>query len=308
MSRDDWKRVSRSNPCPVCGRPNREHTSRWCLVTKDGTAAICPFTMEGSVRDLGPDTGYLHRFGDHDARTERQQRRDLEQLREERKRVEAAGPNFLSIQNGLRSAMGLAKVKANLSRTLGVSERSLDRLGIGHHPQRNAATFPMRNEHLRPIGIRMRDLDDGGKYAWSGSKNGLFIPTGDPTFERRTHREPLYLVEGPTDTAALLDLGLPAIGLPMAGGGGDYLIPIVRCVRHVVIIADRDENRAGQNAAKRLAERLVKDGRGHVRVLVPPPGIGDAREWKKSGGTSEVIGSMAANRKVHSARGTSTWA
>jgi hypothetical protein len=35
MSGTAWPRVSRTHPCPVCGKPN------WCLVSADGTAAIC---------------------------------------------------------------------------------------------------------------------------------------------------------------------------------------------------------------------------------------------------------------------------
>ena len=50
-----WLRVSRSRRCPVC-----DHAD-WCLVSRDGTAAICP-RVESSKR-IG-DSGYLHRLKD----------------------------------------------------------------------------------------------------------------------------------------------------------------------------------------------------------------------------------------------------
>lgn len=52
------QRVSRQNPCPVCGKPD------WCLVAKDGSAAICSRIQEGSIKRCG-DAGWLHRFRDN---------------------------------------------------------------------------------------------------------------------------------------------------------------------------------------------------------------------------------------------------
>jgi len=48
-----FDKVSRDEPCPICGKPN------WCLIAKDGGAAICPRTPEGAVKDLG-EAGFLH--------------------------------------------------------------------------------------------------------------------------------------------------------------------------------------------------------------------------------------------------------
>jgi hypothetical protein len=49
------KRVSKSNPCPACGKPD------WCLVAEDGSAAICARIEQGSVKKCG-DAGWLHIF------------------------------------------------------------------------------------------------------------------------------------------------------------------------------------------------------------------------------------------------------
>ena len=51
--REQMRRVNRRNPCPVCGKPD------WCLVAEDGSAAICPRTPDGAVKDI-PGSGWLH--------------------------------------------------------------------------------------------------------------------------------------------------------------------------------------------------------------------------------------------------------
>jgi len=53
MAGERMERVTRSRPCPVCGKPD------WCLVAPDGSAAICPRVKEGALRKCG-DAGYLH--------------------------------------------------------------------------------------------------------------------------------------------------------------------------------------------------------------------------------------------------------
>ena len=50
-------RVSRQNPCPVCSKPD------WCLISRDGSAAICARIEAGSVKRCG-EAGWLQRFDD----------------------------------------------------------------------------------------------------------------------------------------------------------------------------------------------------------------------------------------------------
>lgn len=49
---DRMRRVSRTAPCPICGRAD------WCLISPDGSAAICPRVEQGSVKECG-DAGLL---------------------------------------------------------------------------------------------------------------------------------------------------------------------------------------------------------------------------------------------------------
>jgi DNA primase len=157
-----------------------------------------------------------------------------------------------------------------LGQSLGVTAASLKRLGVGFDGE--AFCFPMSDERGNIIGIRRR-LGNGKKFCVTGSKNGLFIPAGIEAAER------IVLTEGPTDCAAALDLGWAAVGRPNC----DSKIPMTAAYvrrRGVVIVADRDS--AGRRGAQKLTEALVNSG-SHVRIVLPPAGIKDLRQWKQSG-------------------------
>ena len=111
------------------------------------------------------------------------------------------------------------------------------------------------------------------------SKTGLFIPTG------LSPEGILLICEGPTDTAAALDLGFPAIGRPNCNSKVEMTAEIVKG-KDVVIIGDNDDG--GRAGAERLSDTLVlycKD----VRIVYPPEGIKDLRDWLKAGLTEECL-------------------
>ncbi len=69
MQHEQWCRVTRNDPCPICGRGD------WCLVAKDKSAAICPRTEAGSVKEI-EGSGFLHKLDDRrEGRQYRPQRR-----------------------------------------------------------------------------------------------------------------------------------------------------------------------------------------------------------------------------------------
>lgn len=257
-----WVRVSKRRPCPVCVRPD------WCLLSRDGSAAICARTAEGAVRHIG-EAGWLHRLGES--------RWTPPAVRS--RTIEISKPADLSALAEQYSAAVPATGLQILANGLGVTTGSLVRLRTGHDGE--AWTFPMVDATGRVIGIRRR-LPSGRKLSVKGGHDGVFIPDdlGTP--------DPLLISEGPTDTAALLDLGFPAIGRPSCSGGTRHIIALVReaAPGTVVIVADPDE--PGQRGADRLAS-AVRIYCRDVRIITPPAPHKDARAWKQAGATREKV-------------------
>ena len=86
----------------------------------------------------------------------------------------------------------------------------------------------------RVLGIRLR-LENGRKFAISGGREGLFIPTGLPDVLTT-----LFITEGATDCAALLDMGVDAVARSSCTGGTKLLVELVSRRRpgRLVIVAD----------------------------------------------------------------------
>ena len=93
----------------------------------------------------------------------------------------------------------------------------------------------------------------------------------------------LYVCEGPTDTAAAVELGLFAVGRPNCCCGGPEIRTYARrhSVRRVVLIADNDK--PGLDGAKKVGGEL----RMPFAVYVPP--AKDLREFVRLGGTRALI-------------------
>ena len=188
-------------------------------------------------------------------------------------------PNFAAMAERFDGLMTDERY-ATLAQSLGVSLESLRRLRCGWVESQRAFSFPMRDARGQIVGIRVRDLG-GAKWAIDGSHNGLFIPTGfkaTPSFA---------VCEGPTDVAALLTIGIEAIGRSWRGGDAEAISAI--CERHrprVVVMADaKPEEVADANALARVIATRCE----WVKVILPPTGIKDAREWVKSGLTKATL-------------------
>jgi phage/plasmid primase-like uncharacterized protein len=255
-----WKRVSRAHPCPVCGKPD------WCLSSADGRAAICA-RVESSKR-CG-DAGWLHWLADDPAGPRRHVRTVC---------LTAAQADFGSLAAEYRDALDAGR-RHQLARQLGVSEASLAELGVGSCALYDAYSFPMADAGGGTVGIQLR-RPDGTKFAVRGSRQGLFLPTGAVSAGIR-----LLICEGATDAAALWDLGYGHVaGRPSCTGGVKLVCELVRRRRpgDVVIIADADE--PGRRGADNLASTLVCYAPA-VRVIVPPGGAKDVRDFLRAGGT-----------------------
>lgn len=254
-------RACRQRRCPVCDKPD------WCLVAEDGSRAICQ-RVESTKR--AGEAGWLHildgsrRSGAHRPTISVELRRGDFGLYA----ANAAGFRRSDDADGLH----------RLQNETGVSVPSLERLGVGHNGW--AWTFPMCTPTGRVVGIRLRK-SDGSKLAVKGSSEGLFIPSGIDVAGR------LLVVEGPTDTAAALDLGFSAIGRPSCTGGSRWVRQFVEAHRpaEVVVFADADE--PGRAGAGSLARTLASFTR--VRIAEPPDGIKDLRAWLRAGARHDDV-------------------
>jgi 5S rRNA maturation endonuclease (ribonuclease M5) len=158
------------------------------------------------------------------------------------------------------------------AKSLGLVADSLARLRVGWDAE--SWTFPMVNAANQTVGIRRR-LPDGKKLSVKGGHEGLFVP------HDLNGESPIFVCEGPTDTASLLGLGLPAVGRPSCSGGVAYLVTLCQG-RRVMIMADGDA--PGLRGAKELQAKL-KD----ATIVKPPDGSKDVREFVCKGATRDDV-------------------
>jgi len=186
--------------------------------------------------------------------------------------------------------------------SLGVSMESVERLAPGFSDYDRAVTYPMRSGFGTVIGIRLRD-HDGNKWAVRGGSNGLFFDADTESADEAV------VVEGPTDTAAALTLGLDAIGRPSCKGCHDHLSTLLMRwrTRIVTIVADNDRYRQsdasgritnpGIDGAVELARALSRQ----CRIVVLP--AKDIRAWVRDGATRQAFDALARNSKIFNRQG-----
>lgn len=274
-------RVTPRNKCPICGRAD------WCLIHKDGATAICPRTL--SDRSWG-ECGFLHVVDE-----------SVKAARRPALTIERPPPSLVN-PNGLidKYQDGLDQESADeLAMSLGVSLASLVALRCGWSHQYQAYTFPMYDGLRRVIGIRVRNKI-GQKWAVPGSRNGLFVPYLTP--DQMIETKEWAVVEGPTDTAACLTLGIMAIGRPSCSAGIEYTVDLLRG-KSVVIIGNYDSPKTrpdgttfypGQDGAAKLADELARVCKS-VRVIYPRSGSKDVREWLANGLTRDELLAVKGN-------------
>lgn len=163
-----------------------------------------------------------------------------------------------------------SKWRAHAAELLGLPAEPMERLRVGWAQEFRATTWPMRDPIGNIVGVRLRCPKTSKKWAVRGSRAGLFYPCD---------QEPgsvLFVAEGPTDTAAVLSLGLSCVGVPSAGSKADWLATYVRnhAIEKLIVFADRDE--AGIGGAARIETECEKFC--EVRVI-HPQGFKDVRAW-----------------------------
>jgi len=158
--------------------------------------------------------------------------------------------------------------------TLGLSAASVAAVGAAWAPPHAAWAFPMCDGYGNIVGIRLRN--ERGKFAVRGSRQGIFLAAV-------AAQKTLFVCEGPTDTAAAIELGLFAAGRPNCCCGGLEVRTFAR--RHecanAVIVSDNDK--PGLDGARKVGGELGLP----YAVYVPP--AKDLREFCRLGGTRNMI-------------------
>lgn len=260
---DPWRRVTRAAPCGICLR------SDWC--SEGSHYWHCMRIASDKPCNSG---GWFHRI---DGST----RPKVVPTREEPKRAIDLVPLYMKWLKRTEQ-----RHLDQLSRLLHVEELPLRALGVVWAEEHDAWGFPMLNSDREVTGMRLRN-ERGEKWAVRGGKNGLFVPRHSPGNR-------VYITEGPTDCAALLSLGLYAIGRPSCNEGAAILSELLPRlgVREAVIVADHDRDK---NAPDGRSYNPGVDGALGLSMRLPVPNCiwlpptKDARDFVKHGGTAVQI-------------------
>jgi len=155
--------------------------------------------------------------------------------------------------------------------------------------------FPERDAKRRIVGL-VRRYPDGHKRAISGSTPGLTIPR----YGKEPPPGPIYLVEGATDTAALVSEGEFVIGRSNAEGNAAERLWLTRLLsqhpeREIIVVGDREASGAGKRGAEKLATFLHRTLERPVNWALPRKGFKDSRElvaagkWNKGLRIQEIL-------------------
>lgn len=264
--RDHWESVSERFPCPVCGKPDN------CKVSLDGWWCYCG--REPSKRKQNAGGQFLHRL---DVKQEPTSRRHA-------KKREASNKDWQALAEQYASKAGMPRQK--LAKQLGVSVESLEILQVGWHE--SAWTFPECDAAGTVIGISRR-LKNGDKRNERGSKRGLTFDDSDAASS-----DVILIVEGGTDTAAGLTLGLTTIGRPSASGGVPRLAELlagVSAARQIIVLGENDEkengNWPGREGAVTTAGKLAESLGRSIDWALPPGDAKDLRAWLSEHGEDQ---------------------
>lgn len=141
-----------------------------------------------------------------------------------------------------------------------------------------AFSFPERDADGKMIGIALRALD-GRKGCISKARRGLtFVPE---LLRRSTGL--VFVVEGASDTAVGLQIGINVVGRPSNSGGGAMLTALLDG-RRVIVVGENDRKPdgrwPGRDGAESVARELCLAGID-ATVMMPPSAAKDLREWLK---------------------------
>lgn len=264
---DKWIRVSRQDPCPICGKPDN------CTVSRDGEMVWCGRVEDGSISQNAGGQ-FLHRLDGNSRPANLNHTLPPRPKRSPRRDWRAIAKQYF--QDG-------GEARQKLAIDLGVGSLALEKLGVGWNSNGNHWSFPERDANRKFIGINARYVN-GSKKRLLGSNAGL---TYADDWDAGTG--PILLCEGGSDTAALMSIELNAVGRPSNTGGVALLTDLLCDLpsdREIIVLGERDEKPDGRwpgregaiGTATQLSERLDRT----VTWALPPDEGKDARGWLQS--------------------------
>jgi 5S rRNA maturation endonuclease (ribonuclease M5) len=277
----EWRRVNRTNPCPICGKAD------WCTRGQDGLARCM------RIRGLPPPGWEIVKLDANDGTIYRGEGVHQRWVYLPPPKPKLSVDQVGEIMRGYQDAMSVANSRY-LASKLGLNERTIWAIGTGWSKEHHAHAFPMRDAAFWTCGIRFRSLTKryfGGnkpKYQWSypGGREGMFLFTEDFV----TRHSPI-VCEGPTDAMALWQLGFYPIGRAACSGTKETIVQFIknygsnRTLAAIIIDNDPVGSRAREftiAGAKGLQEALFSVV-GRVPIILPP--VKDVREWVNRGAT-----------------------
>ena len=335
---------SKSNPCPVCGR-TKDGDCRWpnadfvlCHTHTGEVETVAGWINCGPAKD--PMWSCWRRQGTTYEGDFSRKRNSDRQRRMDNQTVHGVGlPEPKPTRNW---GEWIAENPCNqehleiLAEILGARIDGVRRLRPAFFPEDGEGptrwAWPCRNGKYQTIGAQYRygePLKSGpyrghSKLNVKGGFSGLYY---DPLGWYDPRKGPVLLVEGASDTATLLGLGLNAVGRPSCTGGVDSLVELLRerdPGEEVVVVGENDEHDnskgvriwPGRDGAKRTAETLA-DRLPHLVIYwgLCPDGMKDSREWASkydTGGPAADVGKqflagLCANLTVCTCRTDAPW-
>ena len=298
----NWHNVSKKEPCPIC------HKTDWCNLSNDGAVCICHRVESDHVARSG--SGWIHRLRDKvkkvKVKGEGEQWKGKSFFQHQPLTTNHQSPS-IDFERVHRGYDGDAVLAEGLATTLGVDDEALKALDVRFNPFEECWSFPMRDAEGKIVGLRFRELGGSRKWSARGSKDGLFFAVNGFAREdaSKSGRE-LVIVEGPSDTAAAMSLGLPVVGRSSCQTGAAHLRALIRRARPRVVTLVADNDGPGIKGAELLAGQLVGcqspctdyEPRLPVRVLVVPHPYKDLRAWYLSGNlTPKLFADIASAQR-----------
>lgn len=209
----------------------------WCTKSDDGAVARC-MRVESDRPSNGSDglVAWIHTLATNGEQPHKKHRAVAEKKKPQ--------VDFHELADKLAKSSGAARGRSRLSKMLGVSVESLERLhvGVGWDSYRGEeyTSWPERNGDGVVTNIVRRYWGSTGKKSMFGGAPGIYFCDDCAIMPG-----PVFLVEGGSDTAACRTIGVSAIGRPSNLGGIDLLASVIlretKADRRVIVVGERDE-------------------------------------------------------------------